>query len=74
MNPFGGFGKPGLLRVALPGEEFRDFDAEEWSYEWRLRGDVTVLLLKHDGAPEASSTFDFVEFPAPVSVEFIREE
>ncbi len=52
----------------------RDFDAEEWSYEWLKRNEVDVLYLLHDGDPDAKNSFDFVEYSTPVSIEFVREE
>ncbi len=66
--------KPGRLQVDQPaGKEIirRDFDAEEWGYEWVKRNGVEVLRLLHDRDPEATDSFDFVEFSTPVSVSFV---
>jgi hypothetical protein len=69
--------KPGLFRVTqLAGRDefFRDFDAEEWSYEWLTRASVPILRMNHDNDPEATTSFEYVEFSAPVNVAFIPEE
>lgn len=71
---------PGLFRVVhMHGKEvvMRDFDAEEWSYEWRrIMDGQSLLVLCHDNAPWAAEqqTFDFVEFATPVSIEFIQDD
>ncbi len=64
----------GLYKVTqMHGKEIvrRDFDAEEWRYEWISRADkIVILRLLHDHDPDATDTFDFVEFSTPVSIEF----
>ena len=63
----------GRLRVthALDGlVVYRDFDNEEWSYQWLKTGDIPILRLNHDLDPDAITSFDYVDFSAPVSVEF----
>lgn len=52
----------------------RDFDAEEWSYEWHKQNEIPILRLLHDGEPGVKDSFDFVEYSTPVSIEFVREE
>lgn len=69
--------RPGILKVSqMQGEHEirRDFDAEEWSHVWVKRGGVDVLQLLHDGDPEATDSFDFVEFSAPVTIAFEYED
>ena len=68
----------GLLRITQfvgtsrqPKEFYRDFDADEWSYQWVNRGGTQVLRLQHDRAQTADESCEFVEFSAPVTVEFI---
>ena len=76
MKPFGKR-PPGLLRVTqLSGNQtiVRDFDNEEWSYQWYPIGDQTMLRLNHDRDPDATISFDYVDFSAPVNVEFIGGE
>lgn len=51
-----------------------DFDADEWSFEWTTRNGVEILRLLHDRDPEATTSFDFVEFSKPVSVAFVFED
>jgi len=66
---------PGIYRVTQAfgnNPVARDFDAEEWSYEWA--GKNSLLRLLHDGDTDATDSCDFVEFSAPVSIEFIRED
>lgn len=66
-------GKKGALKVTqIRDKEIlrRDFDAEEWSYHWVKYGDVEILRLEHDEDPEATDSFDFIEYSCPVSIEF----
>jgi hypothetical protein len=68
--------RKGLLKVKQLHEKGvirRDFDAEEWEYAWLKRGDAVVLRLEHSGDPDATDSFDFVEFSPPVSIEFEHE-
>lgn len=68
--------KAGILKVYQLSNkvEFRrDFDASEWHHEWLKRNGVDVLRLLHDADPEATTTFDYVEFSAPVRIEFEYE-
>ena len=65
--------RPGLYKVTqIVGKHAhrRDFDAEEWSYAWLMIGGVAVLRLSHDNDPEATDAFDFVDFSAPVNIEY----
>lgn len=69
--------EPGLFSVTqMHGKEQlrRDFDAEEWSYVWMKSGDVDVLRLLHNNDPDATDSYDFVEFSTPVQIAFEREE
>jgi len=52
----------------------RDFDAEEWSYDWFTRNGVGFLRMEHDGDPGATDSCDFIEFSMPVSIEFQSED
>lgn len=68
--------KPGILKVTqIHAKEIygRDFDAEEWSYQWVKRGEITILRVLHDGDPDATTVFDYVEFSAPVNIEYKYE-
>lgn len=70
------YGRQGILKVRQQqGNGFtqRDFDAMEWGYQWHKRGDVDILRLEHDRDPEATDSCDFVEFSAPVNIEFEYE-
>jgi len=51
----------------------RDLPADEWSYRWFDRSGVTVLRLEHDNADDNLESFEFIEFSAPVQIEFIAE-
>jgi hypothetical protein len=67
----------GLLRVTHSNKTeitLRDFDAEEWVSRWLHYGNVQVLRLEHIYDPESKSSFDWMEFSTPVSVEYIYEE
>lgn len=72
--------KEGILRVVqvtspmLPTEAcIRDFDASEWSHGWTKRGAVDILRVMHDNTDDDADTFEFVEFSAPVQIEFIAQ-
>ena len=71
-------GKIGSYQVTQIGPEGalvrRDFDAEEWRYEWtKMRSGGEVLRLTHDGDPCATTDFCFVDFSTPVSIEFVSD-
>ena len=51
----------------------RDFDAQEWGYEWHKQNGVDFVRLLHDADPSATDTYDFVDYSCPVSVEFEYE-
>ena len=72
--------EPGILRVTQlrgigrkPATVVRDFDNEEWVYFWVENKYFTILRLERRNAPIDSETYEFAEFSAPVSVEFISE-
>jgi hypothetical protein len=70
----------GILRVVqlvgntqTPEAFMRDFDASEWSYEWAKRCGVDMLRMMHDNTDDEADSFEFIEFSAPVQVEFIAQ-
>lgn len=64
-----------LIVTQMHGKEIlrQEFDSMEWGFEWYKRNDMQILRLGHDGDPEATHSFDFVEFSCPVSIEFEYE-
>ena len=72
--------REGILRITqLVGNKqnqnvfIRDLDATEWSYEWAKRGGVDILRVTHDNTNDYTDTFEFIEFSAPVQIEFIAQ-
>ena len=71
--------KPGTLKVyQMFGKEMvlTSYDSEEWSYEWIRYQGVTPIILKlsHTNDPDnITDSFDFVDFPVPVRLEFEYE-
>jgi hypothetical protein len=73
--------KEGILRVVqlagntqkTPEAFMRDFDASEWSSEWAKRCGVDILRVMHDNTDDEADSFEFIEFSAPVQVEFIAQ-
>ena len=66
--------RTGILKVTqIHSKEIyrRDFDAQEWSYEWvTINNGIIILRLLHDRDPDATTSYDFMEFSAPVNIEF----
>ncbi len=70
------YAKPGRYQVEqlLSKEVYRrDFDAEEWSYEWVDSDGVSRLRMLHDNAPIPEDTCEFVEFSLPVNISFVPD-
>jgi hypothetical protein len=62
------------LPVGPTEESIRDFDADEWSYRWVERGGAGTLVLhlaRNLAMSTQGTTYEFVEFSLPVSVELI---
>lgn len=72
--------REGILRVTqltsksqYPDVFVRDLPASEWSHKWINRDGVAIVRFEHDNTDDEADSFEFIEFSAPVQVEFIAE-
>ena len=77
LPKFSSYRNPGRFQVEqLVGKEIirRDFDAEEWSYNWAIKNGISVLRLLRDSDPEMPDFFEFVEFSLPIIITYVPEQ